>query len=247
MPIFTIHIWDFSLSPTYYGLMYVISFILCYLSVWKRKIFSLDSIDTLLIYIFFWIILWGRLGYVFFYDFLYYFKNPLDVIKFWEWGMSFHGWALWVILAVILFAKKEKKSFYFVIDHIASVVPIGLFFGRIGNYINKELLWKTYNWFLAVEKDGQYFFPSPLLEAFLEGFVLYFILSFALKKKSFEGQIGSLFLIFYWIFRIFIEIFFRVPDVQIGYIFWFLTMGMILSFPMIIFWILLYVYLNKKK
>lgn len=247
MPIFTLHIWTFSLSPTYYGLMYVISFISCYLVVKRRKVFSLVSIDNLLLFIFFWIILWGRLGYVLFYDIFYYLKNPFDIIKFWQGGMSFHGGAIWVILAVMLFAKQEKKSFFFVIDHIASVVPIGIFFWRIGNYINKELLWFPYNWFLAVEKKGEYFFPSPLIESFLEGFVLYFILAFAFKKKKFDGQIGSLFLIFYGIFRIFVEIFFRVPDPQIGYILWFLTMGMILSFPMIIFWIWFYVYLSKKK
>jgi len=245
MPIFTIDIWFLHLSPTYYGLMYALSFILCYSIVKKKNILSHDDLDSLVLYIFLWVVLWGRFGYVIFYNFSYYISHLFEIIAFWKGGMSFHGGALGVILAVFLFAKRKKQSFLFLIDHIASVVPIWLFFGRIGNAINKELLWFHYDGFLAIKKEGISYFPSPLLEAFLEWIILYFILAHFLKRKRFNGEIGSIFLIFYSVFRIIVELFFRLPDENIGYIIGPFSLGTLLSLPMLFAWIWLYYYLKK--
>ena len=132
-------------------------------------------------------------------------------------------------------------------DNIVSVLPIWLFFGRIWNYLNKELLWFQYTGFLAVEKNGNYYFPSPLLEAFLEWIILFIILFFINKYKKIDWIVASSFLIIYAIFRIFIEIYFRSPDVQIWYIFWFLTVWEILSSIMLFSGIIIFIYLKKKK
>lgn len=223
--------------------------------------------DDLLLYTFIWVILWWRLWYILFYDLTYYLANPIDLIKTWEWWMSFHWWVIWVILAMYFFNKKYKIWFLRLADEVCFTLPIWLWFWRIWNYINKELLWfSPYDWPLAVYINSVWHFPSPLLEATLEWIVLFFILYyFKLKKleinklKNFkivkpryyfllpknDGQIAALFLIFYSFFRIFVEIFFRMPDSQIWYILWFLTMWEILSLPMLIIWIFYYLKLSK--
>ena len=161
--------------------------------------------------------------------------------------MSFLGGWLWVILAIYLFTKKNDLAFWKIIDEVALVTPIGLFFGRIWNYINKELLW--YSWYdglFAVEINDQSYFPSPLLESLLEWLILWIILLLIAKNKLFHWRIASIFLIWYWLSRSVREVFLREPDLHIGYIFWFLTLWEILSFPMLIVWVIIYINNHKK-
>ena len=157
---------------------------------------------------------------------------------------------IYVFLWVLLW-KIHKENFFVLWDEIVTVLPVWLFLWRIWNYLNKELLgFAWYNWPLAIEKWWISYFPSPLLEAFLEWIVLYFILNFIYRKKKFKAwQVWALFLVFYATFRIFVEMFFRTPDSQIGYIFWVFTMWEILSFPMFFLWIILFFVLwkNEKK
>lgn len=241
MTIFDIVIFWFHIAPTYYWLMYAIGFIGWYYIINKRWQFTWDKIESLFIYMFLWVVLGWRFGYVLFYDVYNYINNPLDILKVWQWWMSFHGWVIWVVISLFIYSKKWKVSFYKVADEITSILPIWLWLWRIWNYLNKELLWYSpYDWFLAVEKNGIFYFPSPLVESFLEWFVLYFILRYFYLKKLAEWQVASLFLIFYWNFRIFVEIFFRKPDENIGYILWYFTMWEILSLPMIIIWYYFY-------
>lgn len=133
--------------------------------------------------------------------------------------MSFHGGFLGVALALFFYARKQKIDFWKLSDDIALIIPVGLFFGRIGNYLNKELLGFSYSGPFAVETQAGSFFPSPLLEAFLEGIMIFLILRSIAKKQIFSGQLASMFLILYGVFRTFIELFIRTPDVQIGYYF----------------------------
>ncbi len=239
MYIFELNIWWFELKASYYWLMYALGFLIWYFMLLKRKVISKERLDDLFLYIFLWVVLGWRLGYVLFYNFSQYLENPLNILKFWEWWMSFHWWVIWVIIAMLLFSKLKKFDFYKLADEICLVLPIWLGLGRIWNYLNKELLgFSPYDWVLAVVKDWVSYFPSTLLEAFLEWLVLFLILLFFRYKKNLPSwQIASLFLIFYAIFRIFVEAFFRTPDPQIGYIFWFLTMGEILSLPMLFAWV----------
>ena len=211
---------------------------------------KLGQFDDLITYLVISIILGGRIGYIIFYNFEYYISNPLDIIKIWEGGMSFHGALIGIVIGTYLFSKKKKISSLFLLDVIACVSPLGIFFGRISNFINGELVGKTTNafWgviFPAIDMLPRH--PSQLYEAFLEGIVLYFILNAFIFKKNYKtGTCASLFLIFYGIFRIFSELF-REPDPQIGYLFNLFSMGTFLSFLMILFGILLFFKFVKKN
>lgn len=246
MTIFQIHIFWLTIAPSYYWLMYAIWFIAWYYYFLKKNIIKKQELENLFFYIFLWVVLGWRIWYILFYDLSSYINNPLNIIKIWQWWMSFHGWFLWVILATFIFSRNYKINFWKIIDELAVIVPIWLWAWRIGNYLNKELLWFTnYTWPLAIEKSWIYYFPSPLLESFLEWFLLLIILYFINKNKSFLGQTSVYFLIFYSLFRIFVESFFRTPDIQIWYIFWFLTMWEILSLPMLWLWMFLLFTLKK--
>ena len=246
MTIFEINILWIHIAPSYYGLMYAIAFLLWYLIIKNRKIIQWNDLEDLFLYIVLWVILWWRLGYVMFYNFSNYLSEPLSILKVWEWWMSFHGWVIWVILAMMIFSRKHKLNFYSIADQVTLILPIWLWLWRIWNYLNWELLgYSGYNWFLAVYNEWVWYFPSPLLEWLLEWLVLYIILLFFYKRKHFKWQIAALFLIFYSIFRIFVEFFFRTPDPQIWYILWYFTMWEILSLPMFVFWI--YFYFKLKK
>lgn len=250
MYIFDIDIFWFTISPSYYGLMYAISFIIWYLYIKKIDFLSNKNLEDLFLYVFLGVILWWRIWYILFYNLDYYLDNLQDIIKFWEWWMSFHWWFLWVLFSVFIFSKVKNIKFFDLTDKLALVFPIGLFFWRIWNYINKELLWyEWYNWFLSVKHNWLSFFPSTLLEAFLEWVILFLILNyFYYKKYSFSsGFISWLFLIFYGSFRTIVEMFFRTPDSHIWYIYWYFTIWEILSFPMIISWIIIVFFSSKWK
>lgn len=257
MYIFQLDILGITLAPSYYGLMYVLWFVFGYLILKKRAVLNEKQLDDLLLYMFGWIILGGRLWYMIFYNFSNLISEPLSLIRVWEWGMSFHGWVIWVIIAMLLFAKKYKIDFFKLADEICLILPIWLWLGRIWNYINGELLW--YSWYTGpFAINGQ--FPSPLLEALLEWVVLFGILwwfkSLPLSGTPFakgrsvirySGQLASLFLIWYWVFRIFVELFFREPDAHIWYILPYISLGTLLSLPMVIVGLIFYFRLQKNN
>ncbi len=254
MTIFDLNIFWIHIAPSYYWLMYAIWFISWYLIIKKSRLqdyFKNDKenkrIDSLLFYIFLGVIIWWRFWYILFYDIWYYIENISEILKIWKWWMSFHWWVIWVIIAMITYSRRKKISFFEIADEVTRILPIWIWAWRFWNYLNKELLWKEYSWFLSVEKDWISYFPSPLVELILEWIILYIILNYFYKKKHKKWQIASLFLIFYAIFRIIVEIFFRTPDPQIWYLFWFMTMWIILSLPMLIIWIFFYYYLWKTK
>ncbi len=245
MKIFDITLFWIHIAPSYYGLMYAIWLISWYYIIKSRKIIPAWKLDDLLIYIVAWVILWWRLGYILFYNFSNYINNPLDILKVWEWWMSFHGWILWVTIAMIVFSRNYKINFYKLADQISLIVPIWLGLWRIWNYLNWELLWYTwYNWILSIN----WRFPSPLIEMLLEWFLILIILNYLYikhKNKFKPGQIASIFLILYWSFRIFVEAIFREPDAHIWYIWNYFTLWEIYSLPMIIIWVYYYNKLNK--
>ena len=202
----------------------------------KRKQYYLTEFDNLITYIIISIIIGGRMGYVIFYNLPYYINNPLDIFKIWEGGMSFHGALIGIIIGTYIFSIQKKIETFFLLDIIACVSPIGLFFGRVANFINGELVGKVTNvyWGVIFPKiDNATRHPSQLYEAFLEGIILFLLLNFIFFKKDIKfGSCSAFFLIFYGIFRTFVEIF-REPDVQIGYVFESISLGMLLSAFMI--------------
>ena len=223
-----------------------------YLSHFKKinLKFNLTEFDDLVTYIIVSLIIGGRLGYVIFYNFSYYISNPLDIFKIWEGGMSFHGAMIGIIIGTYLFSKRRYISTFFLLDVVACVSPVGIFFGRLANFINGELIGKVTNlsWgviFPTVDMIPRH--PSQLYEAVLEGIVLFIILNTIIFKKKYKiGTCSYLFLIFYGFFRIISE-FFREPDAQIGYLFNLFSMGTALSFFMILSGLFIYYYLKKNE
>ena len=205
--------------------------------------FNIKEFDNLITYLIISILIGGRIGYVLFYNFEYYLFNPLDIIKIWEGGMSFHGALIGVILGTYWFSKEKNIPTFFLLDIVSFVAPIGIFFGRVANFINAELVGKTTNVLWGVifpNIDNNIRHPSQLYEAFLEGVVLFIIMNLILFKKNYKtGTCSYIFLIFYGIFRIFSE-FFREPDSQVGYLFDLISMGTILSFLMILVGIIIF-------
>ncbi len=227
----------FSIEIRWYSLAYIVGilggWILC-----KKFFISEKSIkekfDDFLTYLIIGIILGGRMGYVIFYNYDYYSNNFLDIFKIWQGGMSFHGGLIGVIIVSIWFAKKNNQNAFYYLDAISFAAPVGIFFGRIANFINSELygIETDLPWAVKfVQVDNLLRHPSQLYEALFEGLILFYILVH-FKTKGFSkipGFISGLFLIFYSIFRFIIE-FLRVPDEQLGYLFFNLTMGQIISF-----------------
>ena len=212
--------------------------------------FDVKEFDDLITYLIISIVVGGRLGYVLFYNFEYYISNPVEIIKVWEGGMSFHGALIGIIVGTHLFSIKKKIPTFFFLDVVACVSPIGILFGRIANFINGELVGKVteVSWgviFPAIDMLPRH--PSQLYEALLEGLILFILINtITLKRKYKIGLSSSLFLIFYGIFRIIAEQF-REPDSQVGYLFGNFTMGTILSSIMVISGFLILIVLKKKK
>ena len=209
--------------------------------------------EDLLVYVTAGIILGGRLGYVFFYSPSFFFQNPMEIFMIWRGGMSFHGGFLGVIVAAFVFASRNNIQTLYLADILACVAPIGLFFGRIANFINSELYGRVTDapWGIIFPNGGPLpRHPSQLYEAFLEGLILFIILTttnYTTKARFFPGTLLGLFFLGYGIFRSFVELF-REPDSHIGFIFNNITMGQILSVPMIFIGILfLYMAFNYKN
>ncbi|MDR0484316.1 MAG: prolipoprotein diacylglyceryl transferase [Alphaproteobacteria bacterium] len=208
----------------------------------KKKNF----LEDLLFYVILGVLLGGRLGFVIFYGFSYYIQHPIEIFYLWQGGMSYHGGLIGVIIASFLLAKKYKISFLRVTDIIAPSVPIGLFLGRLANFVNAELYGKPTDLPWAVHFPNVFLprHPSQLYEAFLEGIVLFVILAILWQKKFYEkeGYLSGMLLICYGIFRIFVE-FFRVGEI---YFFNTISMGQVLSLPMIIVGIFILNYAKRK-
>ena len=242
----------FSIEIRWYSLAYIFGILLGWLYCKKLLIQDKNTsklFDDLISYLIIGIILGGRLGYVLFYNAKYYLSNPIEIPMIWQGGMSFHGGLLGVLIATIIFANKNNVNKYIFLDLISASAPIGIFMGRISNFINSELygrktdvLWSVV--FTKVDNISRH--PSQIYEAILEGLVLFFIM-YSFTKKDYlrkPGLISSLFLIFYSIFRFFIE-FYRVPDEQLGFIFLNLTMGQFISLIFLCFGF--YIFSKKKN
>ena len=227
----------FSVEIRWYSLAYIIGILVGW--ILSKRVFINDprlkeKFDDYITYIIIGIIIGGRLGYVLLYNPNYYLNNLIDIFKIWQGGMSFHGGLIGIIAMSVLYAKKNNQNSFIYLDVVSIVAPIGIFFGRIANFINSELYGIETNlpWSVQfIQIDNLYRHPSQLYEAIFEGLILFIILIY-FRKKGFmkiPGLISGLFLIFYSIFRFLIE-FVRVPDEQLGYIFLNLTMGQVISF-----------------
>jgi prolipoprotein diacylglyceryl transferase len=213
---------------------------------------TMADTDDLIVYVALGVVFGGRLGHVLFYQPDYYFSNPVEILKVWEGGMSFHGGLLGSLIAVLLFSKRRKLNTFALFDMCCTVVPVGLFFGRIANFVNGELWGRValgvpnfpdfpYAMVFTRAGDGQPRYPSQLYEAFGEGLILFFVMLICVRLFGFRrpGILSGIFLIGYGAIRMVSELF-REPD--IGFIFggdWSalgggITMGMLLSIPMIL-------------
>ena len=254
-----------SLGPLeirWYSLAYIIGFLFSWIyirklslnkSLYDRKS-SFDSklVDDLVFYSVIGLIVGARLGYIIFYNLEYYLQNPLNILYVWEGGLSFHGGLIGIILAALYTSKKYKTQFLELSDLICVSAPVGIFLGRISHFINGELYGRPSSIFFGIifpATDNQYRHPSQLYEAFLEGILLFIILNisiFLFRTLSKPGYVSGLFLLFYGLFRFLVE-FSREPDIQVGYVYTFLTMGMILSIPMIISGIVIMIISSKSN
>lgn len=247
----------FHLGPLevhWYGLMYLIGF----LGAWGLALrrakkpwnnFTKEQISDLIFYCALGVIIGGRCGYMLFYDFPNFIHAPWLIFKVWDGGMSFHGGVLGVIIATWVFARRMKRSWTSIADFIVPLVPIGLGAGRIGNFINGELWGRVTHvpWAMVFPRAGNLpRHPSQLYEFLLEGVVLFTILWCFSRKKRPPFAVGALFLLCYGCFRFFVE-FFRQPDPQLGFIaFGWLTMGQLLSIPMILIGVIALIIIYKR-
>ena len=234
----------FSLGPLsvrWYGLMYLFGFAFAMWLAGRRADapnsgWTRNEVSDLLFYGFLGVILGGRIGYVLFYNFDLFLADPTYLFKIWTGGMSFHGGLIGVITAMIWFAHKTKRHFFTVADFVAPLIPFGLGVGRIGNFLNGELWGRITDvpWAIIFPEAGpEPRHPSQLYQFALEGVVLFIILNLFWRKNPPRGAISGMFLLFYGLFRFLVE-FVRQPDSQLGLYFQEISMGQILSTPMII-------------
>lgn len=243
------------LSVTWYSLSYVIGIICGWIylnkliSTNKESKITKNNIDDFVSWAIIGIVIGGRLGYVLFYDPVKYLHSPVDILKTYEGGMSFHGGIIGFIISAIIFCRTNKIPFLNFLDAVSIVAPIGLFLGRIANFINAELYGRITDvpWaFVFPGSDGLPRHPSQLYEAFLEGIVLFIVqrCSYSTLVKNKPGYLSGQFLVLYSIFRILVE-FFREPDFKVGYLAHYFTMGQVLCTPMLAIGIIL-IYQNYR-
>jgi len=238
----------------WYGLMYLLGLFLAWIFLTirlkKTKQFSSENLLDILFYGMFGILVGGRVGYMIFYAWPILFHQPWQLFAIWQGGMSFHGGLIGVIVALWIYARQKKYSLIDIVDFIAPVVPLGLAAGRIGNFINGELWGRvtTQPWGMIFPLAGPLpRHPSQLYEFFLEGILLFFILWIYSSKPRPKLAVSGCFLLFYGLFRFFVE-FYREPDLQIGFVaFGWLTKGQLLSLPMILIGFLLMVWAYWRK
>jgi len=249
----------FSIGPVHvrwYGVMYVLGFIAAYFLIQKQersKQIGLvgTTAQDLIFYLAIGLIVGGRLGYLLFYeynDFMPYIKNPLEIIATWHGGMSFHGGLIGAVLAGWIFARRKGIPFPALADSAIVTCPIGLGLGRLGNFINGELLGRPTDvpWAMIYPAGGPIpRHPTQLYESLAEGLLL-FVIMWNLRKKPFkDGMMVAFFLLFYGMIRFIIE-FFREPDTQLGFLLGYFTMGQILCTAMMVAAVVLMLYLNRK-
>lgn len=253
-----------SVSVHWYGLMYALAFITAIMAAkWIVKKDNIPVTDEQLDSYIWWVeigvILGARLGYILFYDLntAYYLTNPWQIFNPFNSdgqfigisGMSYHGAVIGFIIASYLWYRKYKISFGIMIDIAAIAVPLGYVFGRIGNFLNQELIGRVTDSSFAIYVDGVLRHPSALYEAFLEGLLVFIILYMVRKYKTFNGQLGLIYVLLYSVMRTIAE-FFRQPDPQLGFLMgtdW-LTMGILISvlFSVSILFVLVYLYKKNK-
>ncbi len=248
------HIFDWPVH--WYGISYLVGFALAwglgrYRASKPNSGWTGEQIDDWVFYVGLGVILGGRLGYIFFYNFSKFIDNPLILFRVWEGGMSFHGGLIGVMVALWFISRKYKKSYFETVDFMAPLVPLSLAAGRMGNFINGELWGKVTDlpWGMVFPAAGpEPRHPNPLYEAFLEGIVLFVIVWTFSSKPRPTMAVSGVFAIGYSVFRFMIE-FVRVPDAHIGYLaFGWFTMGMLLSLPLFLVGVvLLYLAYRKPK
>ncbi|WP_370980825.1 prolipoprotein diacylglyceryl transferase [Agaribacterium sp. ZY112] len=248
------------LEVHWYGLMYLLAFaVALLLGLWRARlswtVLQPKQVEDLVFYSAVGVIIGGRLGYVLFYNFPAFLADPLWLFRLWEGGMSFHGGLLGTVIAILLYARKIGKPFLRVMDFAALLVPTGLFFGRLGNFIGQELWGRPTDsaWGMVFPKDPEQLnrHASQLYEAFLEGLLIAIVLWFYARKPRPTAALSSLFLILYGVFRFVVE-FFREPDAHIQFdLFGWMTRGQILCVPMVviglIFFIGAYIHASSSK
>ena len=243
-----------SFEIRWYSLAYIIGIILGWIYCKKKLIKDrqvLHLFDDFITYLIIGVILGGRLGYALFYNLKNYLENPLEILMLWNGGMSFHGGLIGVIVASLVFSSKHKINQFIFLDLVSLSAPIGIFFGRIANFINSELIGRATDlpWsvqFILIDDIRRH--PSQLYEAFFEGIILFFLLGYFSKKNYLQspGKVSALFLIFYSFFRFLLE-FFRSPDPHIGYLILNLTMGQLISILFLLAGTLLFYLKNNEK
>ena len=228
----------------WYSLAYIFAFILGSVIIKKLnsvsyRLISDDKIDKFFIWAIIGVILGGRIGYVLFYQTNLFFTKPTYILEIWNGGMSFHGGLIGMILSIYFFSLTYKIQFFYLSDLVSLVAPIGLFLGRISNFINTELYGRVTDFPLAIIYpliDNNPRHPSQLYEAFFEGIILFIILLFYFSNRPKQytiGNISGLFLIFYSIFRFIIE-YLREPDYHLGLVFYYFSMGQLLCIPFLL-------------
>lgn len=248
-----------SLGPLqvhWYGIMYLIGFLGAWLLGTYRACqpdsgWTEQQISDLIFWGALGVILGGRVGYVLFYHFDLFLDNPAWLFYIWEGGMSFHGGLIGVLIAALLFGRRHQKRFFQITDFVAPLIPIGLGAGRIGNFIGGELWGRPTDqtWGVIFPRAGDQLarHPSQLYEAALEGVVMFLVLWFFSAKPRPRMAVSGLFLILYGCFRIIVE-FFRQPDIQLGYLaFDWLTMGQLLSTPMVLAGLVLMIWAYRRN
>ena len=248
------------LQVHWYGIMYMLAF----LSAWLLALYRSGKphsplvkaeVENLITYGAFGVILGGRIGYVIFYNFERWMSDPLWLFRVWEGGMSFHGGLIGVLIAMYVYATRIRVPYFVLMDFVAPLVPLGLAFGRLGNFIGQELWGRVSDapWAMVFPKAedpiGVARHPSQLYQATLEGLVMFIVLFWYSAKPRPRGAVSGLFLVLYASFRSIVENF-REPDIGIDLVFGIFTRGQLLSAPMFIFGVYLLAssyYVERKK